>query len=45
LNQIFAEFSQVISINSIFLTLTNNIQEKILFFDRKSIVIAGTFAR
>jgi len=44
LNQIFAEFSQVISINSFFLTLTDNIQEKILFFDRKSIVIPGTFA-
>jgi len=43
LDQILAEFLQVISINFIFLTLLNNIQEKILFFDRKSIVIAGTF--
>ena len=43
LDQILAEFLQVISINFIFLTLLNNIQEKILFFDRKSIVISGTF--
>jgi len=33
LDQILAEFLQVISINFIFLTLLNNIQEKILFFD------------
>jgi len=41
----FHEFLQVISINFIFLTLTKNIQEKILFFDRKSTGIARTFSR